>query len=324
MTAVCIVITDILGGNYRQKLRSDDDCTALTRYRFSVGPLRTTGSITKAVLRAYLLVSPAHVTPEDGNNIVEVTVKARFYDPSKNTTITTERESEVYHVTLTSQSNDWVEMEVTQGLKDLPFFDIQETTQLELTLSLSAECMNKDRAPVAYFVDPATFLSSAMRARYMDEQPLLIVYTEYEQDKQLTFNPLLYGSERNSHPISKRSRQHVYPITDICERHEYTITFAEIDKLTAIIQPRSVDIGICRGSCVHYQQNIYELLLALAQEDDETDSGSGGREEKSGACVPAGFRSVVVLLHINGVLQIQWLKEAIVTECACENCNGIY
>ncbi len=235
--------------------------------------------------------------------------------------MTTERESvpvEVHHVTLTSQ---WVEMDVTQGLKDLPYFDIQETTHLEFTLSLSTKCRNKDQALVAYFVDPATFLSSARKARYMEEQPLLIVYTQYEQDKQPIFNPLLYGSESNSHPVSKRSRPHEYPISNSCERQPYVINLAQLDP--EIILPHSADIGICRGSCIHYRQNIYELLLALAQGDDETDGGSGGRE-KSGACEPTEFGSIVVLLRIKGVLQIQLLEGAIVTECACKGRQGIY
>ncbi len=299
-----------------------------------MGTLRTTEGIGKAVLRAYLQTSPKAL--RDGDSLQgEVTAKARLYDPDRNTTTESVQVGAAYPVTLTPDSSDWVEIEVTQGLQNLQF-QILENTQLELTLRLQIDCQGelKAQVPVAYFVDPTGFRSPARRKQHLNLQPLLIVYFNDKREEQPILD-MLHGTNENGFPpIVKRSQvsspYSPYADSELCERQEYIIDFREDLGWNFILQPLSVDIGMCRGTCGVTNYNRL-LLSQVAHHRNQmeygdrfgsgTDSDDDGRVpmvyNPAHGCVETSFRPLEILYSVRGVFSIESLTDAIVAECSC-------
>ena len=220
-----------------------------------------------------------------------------------------------HQFTVTTASDDWVEIALTEGLQNL--LSGTETSQLEVTFQSKLSCKEQGTETAINFADP-----------------ILLLFTDAEIDVSM-LSGLGLGGEAKRHTPLRPSRLFSRDVpgsgdstsptvgcsgyvqsTGQCSREPLLVDFQEDLGTNFILQPRIVDIGYCNGKCNPASVHS-EFLRLLTSSRGQTAPNSAAGYKDSSCCVPTHYLPVEILLRVENVLVIEELQNAIVTNCCC-------
>ena len=318
--------TDLVEGNQRSKLRSEK-CSAVNRYIFNweaiaeqVTPKHL--EVQRGILRLYLQVIPRLL---DGiSTDVDVTITANLFNGSYHNSSDAVFAGERY-LNVSGNSNGWVELDVTEGLKAL-WPPTIENSKIEFVIRLAVNCNDKKKIP-ATFIDPSEIPlgQENRRQRHLSLQPLLVVYISDNDVKRILENEQkeeIVDSEslRLVDPQQRRKRNSF----ESCDVENFTIVFHDIG-LEHVIEPYSYNIKQCSGPCSHTaikrNGNIasnHAKVMASAHLVEQLQPQTFETEPDQPCCVPVKYSSINLLIrHRNNALELSIFPNFEVQKCGC-------
>lgn len=263
--------------------------------------------VEKSILRAYMGVIPRLLNSQ-GSAVVNVEAYMKLLGRNDSTKVL----AGMHSVTVTSSFSEWVEINVTEGVRKL-WPPTVEDTDLEVTLLLTTDCQLSRKVPAA-FTNPATIsLSHARkRKRLTTLQPFLVVHLSDETIKEIVRNEsintldegdmeidiILDENMSNTGTRRKRSAQ-----TPGCHIEDFSVNFHKIE-IKYIIAPVSYNARTCTGSCDNdflsrngrFGNNHAKIMAgARARFEDSQRTAQFYTEPKGPCCTPTKYSSLTVI-----------------------------
>lgn len=238
---------DVVKNSYRKKQQTGSQCSTHTHYIFQWKPLSEALSVRPLSLdsiyiRVYLQLDQKNVDIGEKFTL-EVTVDLR--NASKlYTNANSARASLTHELTLSEVSDQWIEVNLTDAVKQLWPQKVKNSTEMAVSIRATGSCMNEVSIPIT-FVNPAEIPPNTelRNSSVASAQPLLLVFA--------TDDTLSQRHQRSHnvkpHPPNQADR-HTRSADNECQRHNHSVTFGEIG-LTNVAFPHSLNIGKCSGSC---------------------------------------------------------------------------
>ena len=320
------LLTDLVEGNQRSKIRSER-CTTVSRYIFNWAGMAEQITlkhlpVQSGILRLFLQVIPRLL---DGiSTDVIVTITANLFNGSYYNSSDAIFAGEHY-LNISPDSNGWVELNVTEGLRGL-WPPTIENSEIEFMVYSEVNCEDKKKVP-ATFVDPAeiSLEQENRRQRHLNLQPLLVVYISDDDVKQMLVdegnNQTVDGESLSLGEPPQRSRRSPF---ESCNVEDFTIVFRDLG-LKHIIAPYSYNVRQCSGSCSHtaikrnprVASNHAKVmasahLVAVVYPDLYMD------DPEEPCCVPTQYSSLNLLIqHQNSALELSIFPDFVVEKCGC-------
>ena len=317
---------DFSEGRYREKPHGLGKCTTLSRYVFNWETLVEANNakylpVQKGVLRAYIQAISRHFA-EGESILVNVTATVNFYNGNSTEDAILAGQ---HQLNVTMDSNDFVELEITEGLQDLWSLSYLGTDkfEIEVNLLLSVDCEHQKKVPIT-FINPAEIPlnQETRRARHSNLQPLLVVYLSDEEAKQKLKDEQRVPEEGDdvSSIIGRRRRTP----SDSCHLQNFSLSFVDI-QLYNILSPPTVNIRQCVGFCSHTDikrntnlANNHAKVMASAQVSWQLTPENWMDEPGEPCCVPTVYSSLyIIVLHRNQAIELSLYPEFVADECGC-------
>lgn len=322
----CLYIIDILQGRYRKKHKAGENCTSKSNFLFNLKSMALEHSdnqlsVEKSLLRAYMKFNSRWLEEQEPAIVtVEVYMKFLESNDSKNVLAGT------HSVPVTAQFSQWVEINVTEGIRTLGLPTVDETN-LEVTLILSCQ-LNTPRVP-AIFINPATIpLSKALRRKKkLLLQPFLLVHLSDERIKAIVRNESIDSSNdveifnmpdgNTTHSGTRKKRD-----SSGCHIEEFFVNFNHI-AIKYIQSPVGYNAKQCSGSCTHDFLSLnggfgnnHAKIMAGARKLFEISSDQFTTEPKGPCCVPTSYSSMTVI-EFDVDLKYRVYPSMVVEACGC-------
>lgn len=315
----------ILQGTYREKPESTERCMNVNRFVFSwhlEDRSTTFMQVKKAILRAYLQVIP-RLVPSGETIPMDISIIADLHTHNSNESILAGEQQ----VDVTQDSNGWIELNVTEALQAL-WPPRTNESELVFTITLQVNCDSRRKVP-ALLVDPAEIplQKAKRRARYLNLQPMLLVYLDDEVVKQVVSTEDLQLAEEeadiaeqecDSNGMAKRS-------TDgSCDIEDFEVNFHNV-RLYHILFPYSYNAKKCSGSCSHTflkrnrnLGNNHANILASAYLISQVDSKTVfTHQPKEPCCVPTRYSALSLLVPTENGIDYVLYPAMKVEQCGC-------
>ncbi len=327
--------SDILEGRYKRKIKlQKQPYKAMTKFYFGWKSLAeahpdTPLPLENAILRTYIEVIPRLL---NGRNMATVTMKVFMRALGRNQTAVL---SGIQNVTITPEKEDWVEIDVTQGMQQL-WPPMKQDRGVEVTVMLSTDCQLCRKLP-AQLIDPATIPISQhrRRQRVSAKQSFMVVSLSDEEIKEVVRSQsseddaeaqeevvTVQGSSGASNTREKRS-------TSACHIEPFSVDFGQIG-IAYIHVPASYNAMQCVGSCSHKvlsvspnRGNNHAKIMAgsKAVYDIEKQRPNGKvfpRIPEDPCCVPTKYDPLPVLEeHADKSIEYNIYPSMIVKACGC-------
>ena len=206
--------------------------------------------VQRGTLRAYLQTIPRLV--RGGQTVpMRVTINASLLNSNSSQSVFAGE----HHINVTSASNGWVDLNITQGIQEL-WPPRKEEHVVEFTLTLSVGCKHYKKVP-ATFVNPAEIplKNAKRRERHRVLQPMLLVHLSDMQVKEMVKSgeqQTLPGGEEEivlseGDTQSERRKRNT---GNFCAIEDFTVNFHDL-QLYYILVPFQYNAKRCTGSCSH-------------------------------------------------------------------------
>jgi len=282
--------------------------------------------VQKSTLRTYLqiisrLIGRGKAVP------VEITVHAGMHNSSQRAF------AGRHQINATSESNGWIELNVTEGIQSLWPPSI-ENHEVVITLTLSVDCKKTKKVP-ASFVDPAAIplTKAKRRQRHLVLQPMLLVYLsdkqvkdmvkrEEQQPQSLAEEEEISLSEelQEAQPEEKRSTANSY-----CSTEDYMVNFHHL-RLYHVLVPYEYNAKRCVGVCSHllltrrgHLGTNHAKIMASAFAVSQVDRSVVFRHQpRNPSCVPTRYSSMTLIVSRGqGNIEYEVYPAMVVEECGC-------
>lgn len=340
--------------NYRQK-PNNGKCTLTQKFLFPMNTLineyssrsdtsYTNNSIlpvTMATLRSYIQTVPRHL-PEPGKLVVvNVKVLTAIIDQTNDSAIVNDSAmpatlaaEESIIVSSDMEDHDWLEINITEGLRNLSVSRSHEQCSLMVKLIFTLDACEEGykKIPVM-IVDPATIPveEEERREKHLTVQPMAILYLQEpevkEQMKQQ--QPHHKGGQLNELLIdqdsSKRQTREVNNSTfTSCHLEDIDINFYE-SGMYHILIPSAYNARQCVGQCTSSKLHDIDAtnharILANSASAHKKDPTNFVTEPKLPCCVPLTYDTalwLILLDHVYGTISTQAFPQMIATSCGC-------
>lgn len=226
-----------------------------------------------------------------------------------------------------TQSDQWLEINITQELMEI-WDQVSNNNSIDISLSFSVDCSKFKR--VLKIVNPATVEHSLKRERWLEFQPLLVVYIDDMNVKNLRMIPVNLkntsdfdreeaGAEEELSEIrKKRAVHHDQPI---CGVEDFHINFADIG-LTRVFQPKVLNVRQCAGGCslYHLQRASTNLATNHARLTASAHARSLAPDDALPCCSPAEYYDTYLTMTIGAkedVVETRLHPNLVVKRCVC-------
>ena len=277
-------------------------------------------SIQKGILRTYIDVIQRYFKRKDLINVRFTSVFA-VGDLESNSTLTLFGGEE--EVQVTRESSGWMELNLTSGLTELQWLSGKISHTVELTVSVTVDCVTNRKVPVT-LADPATvpLTQGPRRLRLSKLQPVFLVFLSDEdlksEIKQEADPPAVGDNLDIQEEREKRESRG-------CHIEDFTVNFHNID-LTYVLVPFEYNAHKCVGSCTHsvlrYQGHLatnHAKIMASAVAIKKFDPDTPFHTQPSDpCCVPTKYESLSLLIldDLNGLAYAVY-PTMIVAGCGC-------
>lgn len=312
---------DLVNNVHRPKSPSSR-CTTINRYIYSLKSIAEIEDLKKlplrkSVIRAHLQVIPRLLKSYPVTVNITTTARLLSHDISQFVVAGRDR------ISVTADSNGWIELNVTEGLKTLLPLALSTNTSddlnIEFLVTQQVDCTKTKKVPAA-FVEPTSIKLSQekRRERHLPLQALLLIYATDEDI--VKDQHVIAQSEEEENQKQKRSASRA------CHRESYQIRFSEL-QLNYILAPAMYNAYRCVGGCTHQQLSAnsrlatnHALLMASAKfvSDLPNSNIAFPRRPRDPLCSPTRYESLPILISIaNDMVDIEHYPSMKVTECGC-------
>ena len=346
---MCSVLSlaDINEERYRGKPAGEGlKCKTITRYLFNWD------SVTNAVprehvplkegrLRPYLQVKNRHV---EGGKVVPVQLSVGlniFVGGSE--TPTRSSLAQLQSINISSESNGWLELDITSALAPV-WPPTENLTVAEVLLTAEVDCVEFRKIPLN-FINPAEIPleKATRRERHLDLQPLLLVFSDdsHVKDQIAKGEETIDMSEETfdvngAGDLEKRKRRRRQSAEyDNCRVENFTVNFSDIG-VDNIISPELANIRRCLGSCSHSVlkkssghglATNHAKIMASAQllytlQRFQNTSSIYAEEPKVPCCVPVEYKPMYVIrkqhtTETDFAIELKLYPNFVVEKCGC-------
>jgi len=332
---------DIVEERYRVKTKlRKQPCNGKSVFQFGWNSLAKTHEsqplpLEDAIIRAHIEAIP-RLLNERGKATVKVDAYIKILGRNGSSIFSSTKD-----LAVTSTFEDWVEMNITEGLIQL-WPPTTTDRGVEVTLFLSTDCSLSRKLP-AQFTNPATIplSQSNRRKRLLSKQPFLVVSLSDETIKEIVKSQssneeaeaqediVAVQSSRNGNGTRNTGNARRKRSTDGCHREDFSVNFAQIG-IGYITSPISYNAMQCKGSCNHdfltinsNLGNNHARIMAgsRAAYELEQRSSTGLRFStvpKEPCCVPTKYDALPVLeIDTDHSIKYNVYPSMIVKECGC-------
>lgn len=335
-----ILLIDILQGIYRRKLKGGKRCTSMNRFLFSWTAMAQEHEnkqlpVEKSILRVYMEVIPRLLNSQRS---AVVTIEAYMKLSGQNDSMKVLGGE--HSVTVTTKFEQWVEINVTGGIRKL-WPPTMEEPDLEVTLVLRTDCRLSRKVPAA-FTNPATIsLSQAKRRKRLSaRQPFLVIHLSDETIKEIVRNESINDSTdegdletasiQDGNTASGETRGKRFASVPGCQLENYFVNFSMIE-INYIQAPVGYNARQCKGSCDHdfltvngRFGNNYAKIMAGTRKVYEIEQQSSikrhtfSSEPKGPCCVPTKYSSMTMIeMGKDRNLKYTVYPSMVVESCGC-------
>ena len=253
--------------------------------------------VQRGTLRAYLQTIPRLV--RGGQTVpMRVTINASLLNSNSSQSVFAGE----HHINVTSASNGWVDLNITQGIQEL-WPPRKEEHVVEFTLTLSVGCKHYKKVP-ATFVNPAEIplKNAKRRERHRVLQPMLLVHLSDMQVKEMV----------------KSGEQQTLP------GGEEEIVLSEGD--TQSERRKRYNAKRCTGSCSHTMlarrgqagTNHAKIMASAKAVSQVYPSVVFRHPPRDPCCVPTKYKSLsLIVTRGEGIIELEVYPAMIVEECGC-------
>ena len=320
-----LAFTDLLSGVYRAKQRTGSRCTAKNRFIFDWRSIAESEQskalpVEKAILRVHLKVIP-RLLNQNRPTSVNLSVHMNILGRDESLRVPTGE----HQLSVTSQSAEWMELNITQGVRSLWPPKLNESV-IEVTILFTVNCQTSKKVP-AIFEDPTIvpIHQKKRRQRLSALQPLFLVYLSDEHIKEIVRNETQPNSveEEDKSDIAglqrnKRSTNHQ------CSMENFYVNFNDL-QLHYVLAPSAYNAKQCRGSCSHstvsinsHLANNHAKIMASAKKLSEIRSDIQFLNAPKGpCCVPTKYSSLTLVIPKGQSIEYVVYPHMIVEECRC-------
>ena len=253
---------------------------------------------------------------------------------------TSEERFIIQTVPVTRESNDWLELNVTEAILSVWTEYDHQPPQIEFTLRMEVDCVEHKKVPIRLINPAEVELSTPVRRqKHTNLQPLLVVFLEDVLVKQkLLMEHLLNeeeaalvndGADITQEGNDTGARRRRFANREACKVKNFTVTFSDL-RLHNILSPRFANIGRCSGDCSHgtikldrYLATNHAKIVASAKALNDLDefktknSSMYLETHKDPCCVPTDYKSLFLLLQYTGAYHQQLFPDFVVSKCGC-------
>ena len=330
---------DILQGRHRRKPKSEEQCISTNHFLFSLESIALAHTnkqlpVEKSVLRAYMKFN-SRLLATQRLTMVTVEVYMKFSETNDSEKVL----AGVHIVPVTAQFSQWVEINVTDGIRMLwPL--IAEDSHLEVTLTVGIDCQLNMRVP-AIVINPANIPLSkpTRRKKKLPHQPFLVVELSDETIKAIVRNESIgtfsegdlgMVSINDKNVTNNETRKKRYTSTSGCHIEDFSVNFHLIE-IKYIQAPMGYNARQCRGLCDHdflslngRFGNNHAKIMAGARKLFEISQTSSSHdyqfntEPKGPCCVPTRYSSMTVIeMDKDMTIKYTVYPSMIVEACGC-------
>lgn len=332
---------DIARETYREKLVKATKCETYTQYVFHWASVNeemdsTLLEVDNGKLRAYIQTINRHIT--EGSS-VDVTITAYMFprnNASTNVTFNNTDFSEAVvagedTVSVTRDSDDWIELNVTEGFLDI-WSSMPNNTEIQVILKAEVNCVEQKKVPIN-FVNPAEIPleQENRRARHMDLQPLLVVFANNYESKKV----LNREDEEEVMGEADNSTRSVIDIDNLnvrakrssnseCSLENYVVNLHNLG-LANVVAPAELNISRCAGNCNNrliinrLGTNHAKIMMAMYNAQISAGISADQATATAPCCVPTKYLVGYLLMntHDNTVTMMRSYNKLIARECGC-------
>lgn len=281
--------------------------------------------VQRGTLRAYLQTIPRLV--RGGQTVpMRVTINASLLNSNSSQSVFAGE----HHINVTSASNGWVDLNITQGIQEL-WPPRKEEHVVEFTLTLSVGCKHYKKVP-ATFVNPAEIplKNAKRRERHRVLQPMLLVHLSDMQVKEMVKSgeqQTLPGGEEEivlseGDTQSERRKRNT---GNFCAIEDFTVNFHDL-QLYYILVPFQYNAKRCTGSCSHTMlarrgqagTNHAKIMASAKAVSQVYPSVVFRHPPRDPCCVPTKYKSLsLIVTRGEGIIELEVYPAMIVEECGC-------
>lgn len=334
-------MVDVATESYRKSSGRDGRCSSIFNFVFDWASLfrgYDHRPVSSGQLRVFQQVIPRFISI--GNTSVTVNTSMRYLAQASSSPNVSTRGERTFagsqHFLITNNSNGWVMVDVTEGLKAL--WPPRLNSTVEITARVTVNCEDRRKVPIN-FLNPADVppAQTQRREKYLVFQPLLVLHLHDEmglkkgnevegggpelkegffadETSNATYSDDIYYT--NSTHLRRRRRRSTG--SNICTMLNYSITFADI-YVPNILTPSRYNIGMCSGNCSAMNMRQYHDVEATNHARIFAAAVHYGIEDTSllPCCVPTKYSPAYLMLQHGNDVEVRLFPEFRVERCGC-------
>lgn len=336
--------TDIAKENYREKPIRNTKCTTYTQYVFQWSSVEEQIEshlldVESGKLRTYVQTINRHI-PTGSLVDVDVTIfMIPQHNLSSNNSINITDFSEWVIagqevLTVTTDSDGWVEFNVTDGAKEIwPL--IPSYTEVQVIIKAEVNCGGQKKVPLN-FVNPAEIPleQENRRVRHLDLQPLFVVFANNrdtievlnKQDSEevtgsTASENITLGRYIDETLLEEREKRSTI---DECSIERYVVNLNALG-LTQILFPTVVNISKCSGNCNNRNTinrlgtNHARIMMAIYNSEVNAAPPVDEITATAPCCVPTEYRVVYFIWQSidDTATAVKSHNHLVATKCGC-------
>ena len=238
-----------------------------------------------------------------------MTITTRLSSTAENISITTS----VKKISITSESDNWKELPLTEELQQL-YPLMTSDTRVTFELKMEVGCSDEER-------DGTVQLTSFGDHAHLTH---LVIFVDHKESKLDRMEPEVHTPEESVH--EEATVNYIFGNHDFkrsadaqaCERQTFVAVFQDLG-LDVILAPYSADIGICNGSCSDLSSLEFRASVITNYVLSQLGSGEGDMPQKNQpCCIPSKFRGLYLLItYPDKSIALRFFPDAIVAKCKC-------
>ncbi len=323
MSFICDLIhLDIVQGAYREKPKVTEQCTAMNRYIFNCESLAASQykdlPVDKSILRAYLEVTSTALTQGHATK-VDVEIYMNLLGRNSSSRVEAGR----HQLSVTAQSNAWIELNITEGVQSL-WPPNEDESRVEITVMLRTDCVFAKKVPVI-FKDPTSIEPSQRQGH----SPLFVIYLRDNATRDIVTKERKNKFSKEEHDESPTQKRNKRSADSICQIEDFHINFADL-QLDYVTIPIEYNAKQCSGSCSHSALSLpinsnlgtnHAKIMASAKAVSEIPSSgvSFDPEPRVPCCVPDKYEPLyVIFIRDGGCFEKVLYPHMIIMSCKCK------
>ena len=232
-----------------------------------------------------------------------------------------------FQLSVTEQSASWVEVDVTEGVRNL-WPPRSDQTHVKITVLFRS---NKCKVPVM-FEDPTTIPldQTKRRKRLYALQPLFLVFLSDEKVKETIRNETIASGEDAGvnddvgAAAGSSSERRKRDATEPCGIEDFKVVFEDLE-INYVYSPYAYNARQCRGSCSHntlgsrgHLANNHAKIMASAESVAKREPDTFLQDPKGPCCVPTKYSALTLVIpQADRSIQFVLYSHMIVDECKC-------